>query len=80
MGKRKVGDGKGKGGREGVGRLASHTFLGPAPSAPGPRWGLRPPSPHHSEEIAATAIVKTSLLKIEELNVYKPGLPALRCI
>jgi len=45
---------KGWGGREGEGRLASHTFLGPALSAPGPRWGLRPPVPHHSEEIAAT--------------------------
>jgi len=45
---------KGREGREGEGRLASHTFLGPAPSTPGPRWGLRPPSPHHSEEITAT--------------------------
>ena len=25
-------------------------------SAPGPRWGLCPPTPHHSEEIVATAI------------------------
>ena len=24
-------------------------------SAPGPRWGLRTPTPHHSKEIAATA-------------------------
>jgi len=23
-------------------------------STPGPRWGLRSPTPHHSEEIAAT--------------------------
>ena len=29
MGKKKEGDGEGKGGREGEGRLASHTFLGP---------------------------------------------------
>jgi len=32
MGKGKEGDGKG--GREGEGRLASHTFLGPVPLPP----------------------------------------------
>jgi len=50
-------------GREGSPCMRSHKKLPlhrrpPDPdSAPGPRWELRSPSPHHSEEIAATVVV-----------------------
>jgi len=35
-------------------------------SAPGPRWGLHPATPHHSEEIAATGCVQSENLPSSE--------------
>jgi len=41
-------------GGNGEERLASHTFFRPCPLCPWTPLGAPPPSPHHSEEIAAT--------------------------